>query len=665
MRQAIRRRAGMLLTHVVHVGARLLELESGERESRGIAAARLGHGHRSLLRHRLLQHILRHGGLPCIRRQFESEGFALLPITAADRLRKADFGYGRCVDLVRVLETRDSVRHVVINPRLCAQGAVPVVNHFDGRGVLGEIVGDTVLLRIVGGHAFRHLLTNRVFVGLACVVLCESQASQQRGVDRPHEFLTADRGERVRRRRLRSVARHRRAVLRLNDEPELAGVHRTAGERLADLHHALILRAGRVRVGERLAAVRGGHCLQLAVVIGDGIGHRMRMRVVGPAVLLQVLSGHAFGQLLAHLERVGVRHREHKLSEVDVGGAVLRDLGCLHSMIRPIRKRAIGLLDLDVLRITCTQRGVEGELARFGITPRHRLGYGQVLRIGVRRTVRVREFHALAAVRIGDRGDQVVLLVTRDGDLHVVGVDVVGHAVLRRIAAAHTFRHDFAHVVGEGLLVLPVECLVRELELTRPRAVDAHRDVRLERRPVGWVALVRRDHDIERAHHIVRLAAGVVGVVLDAPNRGHGLVLTHKGVREVGGFRFRFAFDVHAVVAEGVRQHGGRTHRAVTVVGHDHGGDVAGAGVLHARLATTLLGDHVLVRAGLGVGDRAECERDALPVLVCVRTTRVRHGHSPLFRHRRFGIGVTGRNLEREGLIGLPVALHKRLGTTD
>ena len=665
VRQAILAFAGALLAHVVHVRAGLAEREPVERERGGTAAVRLADRHGRALRHGRLEHTLRHAGLASVRRQFERERFVALPITAGDRLREPDCRLA-LGDRVRVSEVRHAVR-LTVDLGLGRQCAIAFVDHFDAHRMFGQVIGHTVLGGRILRHAFRQHLADRVPVGLAGIVLREREIGEQCAGRRPHELLPTDRGERVRGRHALRAVGHGGAVDGRDREAELLRVHRTAGERLADAHRAVrtIVHLRGVGVGEGRAAVRGRRGRELAVAVGHRVGHGVRVRVVGPAVHLGIRRARAVRQLLAHGEGVGAGHGEDERTEVDVRGRALRDQRRGHRGSGPVLERAVRLLDLDVLRVVGAQCGIERELAGFGVTPRHRLGHAECLRVGVLRTVRVRQFHALAAVRIGDGGGQVLLLVTRDGDLHVVGVDVVGHAVLRRFVAVHIFRHDFAHVVGEGLLVLPVERLVRELERTRPRAVNAHRDVRLERRPVGWVALVRRDHDIERAHHIVRLGAGVVGVVLDAPDRGHGLVLTHEGVREVGGFCFRLALDMHAVVTEGVRQHGGRTHRAVTVVGHGHCGDVAGAGVLHARLAATLLGDHVLVRAGLGVGDRTECERDAIPILVCVRTTRVRHGHSPLFRHRRFGIGVTGRNLEREGLIGLPITLHKRLSTTD
>ncbi len=665
VRQAVLALAGALLTHVVYVRAGLAEREPVERERGGTAAVRLADRHGRALRHGRREHALRHAGLARVRRQFERERLAALPITAGDRLREPDCGLA-LGDRVRVGEARHAVR-LTVDLGLGLQRAVAVVDDRDAHGMVGQVIRHAVLLRIVLRHAFRQHFADRVPVGLAGVVLREREIGEQCAGHRPHELLPTDRGERVRGRHALRAVGHRCAVNGRDHEAELLRVHRAAGERLADAHRAVrtIVHLRGVGVGEGRAALRGRRGLELAVAVGHRVGHGVRVRVVGPAVHLGIRRARAVRQLLAHGEGVGAGHGEDERTEVDVRGLTLRDRRRGHRGSGPILERAVLLLDLDVLRVVGAQCGVERELAGFGVTPRHRLRRAQCLRVGVLRTVRVRQFHALAAVRVGDGGDQVVLLVTRDGDLHVVGVDVVGHAVLRRIVGGHTFRHDFAHVVGEGLLVLPVERLVRELELTLPRAVHAHRDVRLERRPVGWIALVRRDRDIERAHHIVLLAAGVVGVVLDAEDRGHRLVPADEGVREVGGFRFWFAVDVHAVVAEGVRQHSGRTHRAVTVVGHGHRGDVAGTRVLHARLAATLLGDHVLVRAGLGVGDRAECERDALSILVCVRTTRVRHGHSPLFRHRRFGIGVTGRDLECEGLIGLPITLHKRLSTTD
>ena len=405
MRHAVRRCAGVPFAHIVHIGAGLTEGEVVEVELGGVAVLRLAHRHRLPFGHRLRQHVLRHIGLVRIRRQIEGERFAVLPVTTGHRLRELE-RLTACRGCVLVREVRDSVSGAIHSRFGTHRTVTVVVDDLDADLMRGEVVGHAVLRRRFLCHVFRRHFADCVLVGLACVVLREPQSGEQCAIRRPDELLPADCGERVGRRRMRRTAWHRGAILWL-DEPELAGVHRTSGERLANAESVgsafgtVIHRCG-VRVREQVVAVSVAPGFELAVIVGHLVRHGMRVRVVGPA------GRHRVRDLLGDAERIGSRLREYNAFEVDVGGVAVLDLGRLHRHGVPIGEGVV-VIDLDIIGITRIELGLEGELTGFGIASGDFLFHLQRLRLRWRCLIRVRELDALRAVRVPNRGDEILV----------------------------------------------------------------------------------------------------------------------------------------------------------------------------------------------------------------------------------------------------------------
>ncbi len=406
MRHAVRRCAGVPFAHIVHIGAGLTEGEVVEVELGGVAVLRLAHRHRLPFGHRLRQHVLRHIGLVRIRRQIEGERFAVLPVTTGHRLRELE-RLTACRGCVLVREVRDSVSGAIHSRFGTHRTVTVVVDDLDADLMRGEVVGHAVLRRRFLCHVFRRHFADCVLVGLACVVLREPQSGEQCAIRRPDELLPADCGERVGRRRMRRTAWHRGAILWLDDEPELAGVHRTSGERLANAESVgsafgtVIHRCG-VRVREQVVAVSVAPGFELAVIVGHLVRHGMRVRVVGPA------GRHRVRDLLGDAERIGSRLREYNAFEVDVGGVAVLDLGRLHRHGVPIGEGVV-VIDLDIIGITRIELGLEGELTGFGIASGDFLFHLQRLRLRWRCLIRVRELDALRAVRVPNRGDEILV----------------------------------------------------------------------------------------------------------------------------------------------------------------------------------------------------------------------------------------------------------------